>query len=134
MMSTQRSGRGSLVWAIVGGLVLVAGIVAIIVTAIVSQPSPGSTPVPGSTAGAGAPSAPEPTAPTGVFVDPAATERGWTPEPITTDPEIYIRAALEAASTFDTTKSSREEWLDYLDTWFTPDTRYASDADQQPRL
>ena len=133
MMSMQRSGRGGLVWAVVGGLVLVAGIVAIIVTAIVSPPTPSSTPTPGSTAGAGAPSAPEPTEPIGVFVDPAATERGWTPEPITTDPEIYIRAALETASTFDTTKSSREEWLDYLDTWFTPDTRYP-DADRPARM
>ncbi|WP_157005593.1 hypothetical protein [Microbacterium trichothecenolyticum] len=44
---------------------------------------------------------------------------------------MYIRAALKAAATFDTTKGTREEWLDYLDTWFTPDTRYRSEADQQ---
>jgi hypothetical protein len=131
MMSTQRSGRGGLVWAIVGGLVLVAGIVAIIITAIVSQPAPSSTPTPGSTAGSGGASSSEPSS--SQFVHPAAAERGWTPEPITTDPEIYIRAALETASTFDTTKSSREEWLAYLDTWFTPDTRYP-DADRPARM
>lgn len=129
MMSTQRSGRGALVWAILGGLVLVAGIVAIIVTAVVSQAAPDSTPAPGSTAGDGGPATSEP-APSGEYVDPAAAEQGWTPEPITTDPEMYIRAALESASTFDTTASSREEWLDYLYTWFTPDTRYTSEADQ----
>lgn len=49
-----------------------------------------------------------------------------------TDAETYIRAALAAASTFDTTRSTREEWLDYLDTWFTPDTRYA-EADRAER-
>lgn len=132
MMSTQRSGRGGLVWAILGGLVLVAGIVAVIVTAVVSQATPDSTPTPGSTAGSGGPTTSEP-APAGEYVDPAAAEQGWAPEPITTDPEIYIRAALETASTFDTTLSSRDEWLDYLDTWFTPDTRYA-DADQAARM
>jgi len=132
MMSTQRTGRGGLVWAILGGLVLTAGIVAIIVTAVVSQATPSSTPTPGSTAGNGGPTASEP-APAGEYVDPAAAERGWAPEPITTDPEIYIRAALETASTFDTILSSREEWLDYLDTWFTPDTRYP-DTDQAARM
>ena len=133
MMSTQRSGRGGLVWAILGGLVLVAGIVAIIVTAVVSQAAPDSTPTPGSTAGDGGPTTSEP-APAGEYVDPAAAEQGWTPEPITTDPEIYIRAALETASTFDTTMSPRDEWLDYLDTWFTPDTRYASEADRAAEM
>ena len=27
-------------------------------------------------------------------------------------------------------RPAREEWLDYLDTWFTPDTRFTSEADQ----
>lgn len=53
------------------------------------------------------------------------------PEPITTDAEAYVRAALAAASTFDTTKSSRDAWLDYLDSWFTPDSRYATQADRE---
>ena len=53
------------------------------------------------------------------------------PEPITTDPETYVRAALAAASTFDTQLSARSEWLTYLDTWFTPDTRYTSEEDRQ---
>lgn len=132
MMSTQRSGRGGLIWAIFGGAVLLAGIIAIIVTVVVSPTAPDSTPTPGSTAGSGGPTTAEP-APAGEYVDPAAVEQGWTPEPITTDPEVYIRAALETASTFDTARSSREEWLDYLDTWFTPDTRYP-DTDQAARM
>lgn len=129
MMINQSSGRRGLVWAVVGGLVLIAGIVAIIASSSLSRqaPEPHETPDGGS-------NTPAPTAsedPTGQFVDPTASDKGWAPEPLTTDAEIYVRAALEAASTFDTTKSTREEWLDYLDTWFTPDTRYASEADQQ---
>ena len=127
MMMSQSSGRRGIAWAIVGGLVLIAGIVAIIVSAILAQPAPTPSDTPTTS------STPEPTAselPDGAFVDPTAADRGWTPEPITTDADIYIRAALAAASTFDTTKSTREEWLDYLDTWFTPDTRFTSKADQ----
>lgn len=129
MMAAQGR-RGGLVWAILGGVVLIIGVVAIIVTVVVSQPGPVDSPTPGSTA---RPTSPAPTTSTGAngeFVDPSASESGWRPEPITTDPEAYIGAALEAASTFDTTKSSREDWLAYLDTWFTPDTRYTSEADR----
>ena len=133
MMASQGSRRGGLVWAIVGGLVLVVGIVAIIITAIVSQPTPTDTPAPSATASSAAPS---PTESAGIdieFVDTSAADKGWAPEPITTDPETYIRAALATASTFDTTKSSRDEWLTYLDAWFTPDTRYA-EADRSARM
>lgn len=127
MMMSQSSGRRGIAWAIVGGLVLTAGIVAIIVSAMLAQP----TPTPSDTPTAS--NTPEPTAseqPDGSFVDPTAADQGWTPEPITTDADTYIRAALAAASTFDTAKSTREEWLDYLDTWFTPDTRFTAEADQ----
>ena len=132
-MMSQSSGRRGLVWAIIGGLVLIAGIVAIVVASSLAQRAPG---------------------PTRDFrwrLDIADADRelrsrpasssirrrltmGWVPEPITTDADTYIRAALEAASTFDTTKSTREEWLDYLDTWFTPDTRYTSEADQRSAM
>lgn len=127
MMMSQSSGRRGIAWAIVGGLVLIAGIVAIIVSAILAQPAPAPSDAPTAS------STPEPTAsdrPDGSYVDPTAADQGWTPEPITTDADTYIRAALAAASTFDTTKSTREEWLDYLDAWFTPDTRFTSKADQ----
>ena len=126
-MMSQSSGRRGIAWAIVGGLVLIAGIVAIIVSAILAQPAPTPSDTPATS------STPEPTAseqPDGSLVDPTAVDQGWTPEPITTDADTYVRAALAAASTFDTTKSTREDWLDYLDTWFTPDTRFTSEADQ----
>lgn len=126
MTSNQSSGRRGIAWAIIGGLVLIAGIVAIIVSSILAQPDPTSEP----TTPSSNPTATASEQPTDAYVDPAVVEQGWTPEPITTDADTYIRAALQVASTFDTTKSSREEWLDYVDTWFTPDTRFTSEADQ----
>ncbi len=130
MMSTPRSNRSGIAWAIAGGVVLIAGIVALIVVALTSQNPPQDAATPSRSESS---STPVPTqAGTGVdaVVDPSVLARGWVAEPITTDAQTYMAAALQAASTFDTTKSTREAWLDYLDTWFTPDTRYATNADQ----
>jgi hypothetical protein len=128
-MMSQSSGRRGVAWAIIGGIVLLAGIVAIIVSAVLARPATtpsGSHRVLPPRAHGVVRTGPDPS---GAVVDPTAADRGWTPEPITTDADTYIRAALAAASTFDTTKSTRE-WLDYLDNWFTPDTRFTSKADQ----
>ena len=130
-MATTRHARRSrgLVWAIIGGAALFVSVLAIILAALFSG---GSAPSPRQTAPQNSPPTTTPTAapaPEDV-VDASVTERGWVPEPITTDAETYVRAALEAASTFDTQLSSRAEWLAYLDTWFTPDTRYTSEADR----
>ncbi|MFF2486234.1 hypothetical protein ACFVSU_07545 [Microbacterium sp. NPDC058062] len=131
MTTNQTSGHSGLVWAILGGAVLIAGLVAIIVSSLLTQP----TPSPSGTASE-SPSSAAPTmgAADRDVVDASVGERGWVPEPITTGREVYIRAALEAASTFDTQLSTREEWLDYLDTWFTPDTRYTAEADQEAAM
>ncbi|MGQ2914659.1 hypothetical protein [Microbacterium aurantiacum] len=124
--NTQRT-RG-IVWAIVGGAVLLIGILAIILASLFSggeAPTPAETTPPDSTPTT------EPTEPaTDEFVDASVADKGWVPEPITTDAETYVRAALAAASTFDTQLSTRAEWLTYLDTWFTPDIRYNSDDDR----
>ncbi|GAA1657857.1 hypothetical protein [Microbacterium flavum] len=108
-------------WAIVGGAVLLIGIVALIISAIAGRTDT-ADPTPPTTTSPAPPTVP--TAGAGEFVDATVTKRGWVPEPITPDAETYIRAALAAASTFDTALSTREEWLTYLDTWLTPDTRY----------
>lgn len=121
-MMSVRANRAR-TWAIVGGAVLLIGFVAVIVSAItgrISSPDPTSS---STTAHPSTPTASATDVP-GEVVDPGATKRGWVAEPITTDADTYIRAALAAASTFDTTLSTREEWLAYLDTWLTPDTRY----------
>ena len=132
-MAMQGSRRRGMTWAIIGGAVLVGAIVAIVVSSLLAQSAPAPIASPTTTSSSGE----SPTETPGradAVVDPSAVDRGWTPEPITTDPETYIRAALEAASTFDTQASSREEWLAYLDAWFTPDTRYDDPVDQQSVL
>lgn len=125
--ASNRGRRRGLVWAAAGGAVLLIGFAAIVIASLTSQtPSPTPTAsMPSESASA------EPTAPDDdEFVDASVEDNGWVPEPITTDPDAYVRAALAAASTFDTTLSTRPEWLTYLDTWFTPDTRYASGTDR----
>ena len=132
MMAT-RGRRTGLTWAIVGGAVLVVGIVALVIGNILgarTEPTPSSSP--GRTT-ADPTSTTSPTSGADV-VDPSASDRGWVPEPVTTDAEAYVRAALAAAGTFDTTKSTYEEWIAYLGTWFTPDTRYTTEADRQAEL
>lgn len=129
---TAPSSRGwGLIWAVVGGAVLFAAILAVVVAATTSGPRPSPTgPAPSSATSAPAnplatgTSSPSATA-IGGYVDDEVERNGWTPEPITTDRERYIRAALAAAATFDTQSATRDEWLRFLDTWFTPDTRYA---------
>jgi hypothetical protein len=100
---------------------------------LLTRPSPTDTSTPHTSAQAFSP-LPSPSGPEGEVVDASVDERGWVVEPITPDPETYIRAALAAAGTFDTTRSSRDEWLSYLDSWFTPDTRYTSEADRRTEL
>ncbi len=120
-MTSQRPRRAGKAWAVVGGAVLAAGLIALVL-ALVNRDT---EPAPSPTATDSTTSASPTRGPDGGVVDEAAVASGWTPEPITTDPAAYVRAALTAASTFDTTLSSRDDWLGYLDTWFTPDTRYA---------
>ncbi|WP_461475368.1 hypothetical protein [Microbacterium sp. HJ5] len=130
MTSRNLAARRAQRWAIVGGAILLTGILAIIIVAISNQPSPAPT----ETAKSSPSSTPAPADPTDAVVDAGAEEAGWRGEPITTDAELYAAAALEAAATFDTTRASRDEWLAYLDSWFTPDTRYKSAADQQAEI
>lgn len=129
MTASEARKRRGLIWALIGGIVLLVGIVAIVLSGILAQPpvaNPSTSP-PAASAPTGGPSG---TA-TEAVVDATVVNKGWVPEPITTDRDVYIRAALAAASTFDTQKSSRDEWLTHLDTWFTPDTRYSSQEDRE---
>ena len=124
-------------WAISGGIVLAGGIAALLAMAVINGTAPETGPpnsLPSTTASA-APSAAPTTEPTETaVVDEGVAAQGWVPEPITRDEDTYVRAALAAAATFDTTLATRDEWLAYLGTWFTPDTRYASDADREAQL
>ncbi|WP_341940335.1 MULTISPECIES: hypothetical protein [unclassified Microbacterium] len=131
-MARERNGKRGIAWAWIGAVILAAGIIAIIFGALLNQ----QTPIPSPSASPEPPDSPSalPTVVPGAVVDPSVTDKGWVPEPITTDANFYIQRALEAASTFDTQLSSREEWLAYLETWFTPDTRYTSEPDRDSAL
>ncbi|MGN6221657.1 MAG: hypothetical protein ACTHNQ_19325 [Microbacterium sp.] len=130
MASTQRSSRRGLVWAVVGGAVLLVALLAVVLVPLFSQNAEPALTGSSSPAAKATPSATA-ASPDEQFVDSSAADKGWVPEPITTDRDRYVRAALTAASTFDTQLSTRAEWLDYLDTWFTPDTRYTTEADRE---
>lgn len=137
-MTTTQSRRTGLIWAAVGGAVLVVAIAAILVTSFAGRPAESTSsptlispaepsPSASTTEGGGSPDE------TG-YVDPTAADNGWIREPITRDIDTYVRAVLAAAGTFDTQRSSREDWLLHLDTWFTPDTRYASAQDREDQM
>jgi hypothetical protein len=132
MTSPSPAARRARGWAIAGGAILLAGIIAIIIVAVSNQRPP--QPIPTETPWSSPSSTPVPTDSTDAVVDAGAEENGWRTEPITADAELYAAAALEAAATFDTTKASRDEWLGYLNSWFTPDTRYSSESDQLRRM
>lgn len=138
MMASAHPQRG-LVWAIVGGVVLLAGIVAVIIGSLSGATGTTIPTDPSSPAASGEPSStasgtPEPTSSANEYVDPSVVNRGWLPEPITTDRDTYIRAALAAASTFDTQLSTREQWLAFMESWFTPDIRFTSDVDREASM
>jgi hypothetical protein len=119
--------RGPLAWAVVGSAVLVIAVVALLLAALKGgDAGPESTVSP-----SGQPSEPSPSSsgPVNRVVDPEVQEKGWVPEPITRDPDTYARAALEAAGTFDSTLSSRAEWVAWLKTWFTPSPLYDNEQD-----
>lgn len=134
-MTTPTPARRARLWAVSGAAVLIAGIAALVIGAVVNGNQTQRAPMPSASASTRAetPAKPEP-ARTAAVVDESARDQGWVPEPITTDAEAYIRSAVSAAGTFDTQKSEYEDWIQYLGTWFTPDTRYASESDRQGEL
>ena len=135
MVTTQRSRRGGLFWAILGGLVLIAGIVAIIVIPLAGQPSPTATPTPATTLNFRKPHAVRfprrwrASSSTRASRRRAGCRNRSPPIPRHTSAPRWRRHQPSTPR-----KSSRDEWLTYLDTWFTPDTRYASEADQQAAM
>lgn len=130
-MKASTPARRAKVWAAIGAAVLIAGVGALVVGGLLNTETTPAAPI--TPASTDAPSAPSPMQKT-PFVDETVAEKGWVPEPITADAETYLDAAMSAAGTFDTTTSAYEDWIAYLGTWFTPDTRYTSESDRQTEL
>jgi hypothetical protein len=132
---TPAATRRSIAWAVIGGVVLLIAVIAIIVAGT-AQRGDGTPPPTASATGHASPTASTPptTSVPSSVVDPSVSRRGWLPEPITRDRDAYVRAALEAASTFDPRSATREEFLTYLSTWFTYDTRWADRSDRESSM
>lgn len=117
--------RGFMLWALLGAATLVAAMIALAVLG-----AGGGVPLPTATAsGQANDPSPSPTVHSGGSVDANVLDLGWVPEPITQNPDVYARAALEAAGTFDTQLAARSEWVAWLETWFTPSPLYDSEQD-----
>jgi len=129
MMSERRRARRRTVWVVAGGVVALAAVAGIVFGSLSRDGSPTPAPPPTSAVTPDSKPTGSVTQPADV-VDASVAASGWVPEPVTTDPDVYVRAALAAASTFDTQLSTRQEWLTYLDSWFTPDTRYVTEEDR----
>jgi hypothetical protein len=130
-MKERRSRRCRLILtALIGAAVLV-----VVVIALLARSSGGDdaqpTPPPSESSVSASPTS---TAHGGDVVDPGVEKRGWVPEPITQDADVYVRAALEAAATFDTRRASRDEWLTWLGIWFTPSPLYDDPQDGSDQM
>lgn len=132
-MAEQARRRTGIVWAVVGAIVAVFAIGALLIGSLAGAPGADPTAVP-TEPGSTASSSPSPTSGVGDVVDPGVADRGWVPEPITGTPDVYARAALEAAGTFDTTSASRDSWVSWLQTWFTPSPLYEDPQDAADQM
>jgi hypothetical protein len=117
-------------------IMLVAALAIIVVIALILRSGAESGGPAGPTQPATTPgsSAPSPTVEPGEFVDASVTEQGWLPEPITTDRDAYAEAALRAAATFDTQLATREQWVTWLGSWFTPSPLYSDPTDAADQM
>lgn len=112
---------------LVGALALIAVVVAALLDG--KEADNGARPTPTASEPFSAPSPSSATSGNDEVVDRVVADRGWVPEPITQDPEVYARTALEAAGTFDTRFATRAEWVAWLGSWFTPSPLYVDEQD-----
>lgn len=120
-----------LVWVVAASAIVLISLVGL-GGSLLSLPSP--TPSTETVPPTAAPTPVPTVVPGGVVVDPTVTERGFLPEPITTDWHAYGIAAALAGSSYDTTRATREQLLQYLASWHTLDPRYDLVSDQQDAL
>lgn len=110
-----RSSSRPIILAAIGGLVVVAGIAAFTVASLSGGGEAVPTPKP-TTQPSFDPSDYSSDELESVY--PQVIDLGLVPEPITTDPEEYITAAIAAWGTYDTTTSTTiPQWKKYLESW-----------------
>ncbi len=116
-----RKRRLKIAAAAAGAIVLVGGLAGIGIAALsggddTAAPAP-STSMPADDESA-APE-PSPSEPAGEVADASVAERGWVPEPITSDPETYGIAAAEAIWSYDASRATHAEFIEWYTTWFS---------------
>ena len=129
---SQRKTR-RIIWASAAGVIVVVSIVGL-VGALTSLPNSGAQAPPAPTETPSTEPTVKRTAEPGSVVDPAVTELGWLPEPITADARDYGVAAAIAGSTYDTNLATRDQFLGNLATWHTLDPRYELESDRKDSL
>ena len=127
-MKVRRSRR----WLVLCGAICAAVLVAVLIALLPQGHGGGVRPT--SIAPGPGTASPTSIAGGGTVVEPGVAKRGWVPEPITQDVDVYARAALEAAASFDTRRSTRQEWLTWLGSWFTPSPLYDNQRDALDQL
>lgn len=116
-----RKRRLKIAAAAAGAVVLVGGIAGIGIGALAGGEDT-ATPAPSLTTPADDESAapdPSPSEPAGDVADASVAERGWVPEPITSDPEAYGIAAAEAIWSYDASQATHAEFIEWYTTWFS---------------
>ena len=112
MTASEARRRRGLIWALIGGIVLLVGIVAIVLSGIL-RAAARREPVNVSHRRHPAPTGEPSGTATEAVVDATVVDKGWVPEPITTDPETSTSAPRSLRHPPSTPqKSTREEWLD----------------------
>jgi len=116
-----RKRRAKLLAVVAGVAVVVAGAAGIGIAAF-SGGNDTATPAPSAstpTDDESAAPAPSPSEPAGDVADASVAERGWVPEPITSDPEAYGIAAAEAIWSYDASQATHAEFIEWYTTWFS---------------
>jgi len=127
-------------WLIAGSIIGAAVIVFALVIGVTTNlfrtpdaspaPSSSTSPEPGASEAGPSPS-PSASASPGGGGQGNAPIAGSVQEPATSDPEEYAAAAIRAVTTFNPAKSSRDEWLSYLESWMTPALENNGEVNQE---
>ncbi len=114
--------RGRYTMIILGGVTVAIVAAAFTIAALQpdgdvgAAPTPTGVPAPTSVAPSPRPTL-SPTATPELPPQAELTQEGWLVKPVTTDPERFGVAMIEATTTFDPNKSEHYEWVTYLRDW-----------------
>lgn len=130
-----RKRRTKLLAVVAGVAVVVAGAAGIGIAAF-SGGGETATPAPSPSTpnnGESAAPVPAPSEPARDVADASVAERGWVPEPITSDPEVYGIAAAEAIWSYDASQASHAQFIEWYTTWFSTRADVSAELREEDR-